>query len=120
MADQVLTREVLTVTTTNVSEDDKKLGAEISRLQWKALAIAERALDFGPEASRRDYVKTLLASATRLGAINADREIEVARAELLQAFSSMSDVGNKQPVYDAASHALPETTSRPADDQDGA
>lgn len=116
MADQVLTREVLTVTTTNVSDEDKKLGAEVSRLQWKALAVAERYLDFGPETARRDIVKALLASAARLGAVDANQQLEVSRTALLDAMAGMREIGDKQPIYDAASHALPEALAEPTDD----
>ena len=117
MADQVLTREILTVTQANVTEEDKKLGAEVTRLQWKALAVAERYLDFGPESARRDIVKAFISSATRLGAVDAASDVEIMRTQLLSVMSGMADV-DKQPIYDAKAHALPETVPEPADDQD--
>lgn len=116
--DQVLTREVLTVTTQNVSEEDKALGAEVNRIMWLALAQAERYLLDGPESGRQAVVKAALAAATRLGAVDAKREVEVARSALLEVMSGMQDIGEAQPIYDAASHAPPTALAEPADDQD--
>ena len=118
MVDQVLTREVLTVTTQNVSKEDKALGAEVNRIMWKALAQADRYLSHGPESGRQAVVKAALAAATRLGAVDAKREVEVARTALLEVMSGMSDIGGKTPIYDAASHAPSTALAEPADDQD--
>lgn len=134
MVDQVVTRETISITATNFTEADKALSAEWNQVAFKALRVANRYLDLGPEHARLAVVKSFLSSLSRISALDSKEEIKASRTELLTALQKMK-APEELPVITATSnpaapysHEPPtpaallspsvEALARDADDQD--
>jgi len=98
-------RETISVTSTQISEEDKALGARYNQVLWRALEQADIYLKHGPESARLQITKSFLSAASRLSAIDSQSEIETHRASFLAVLAKMTDVIPAE-VVDAESQAL--------------
>lgn len=110
--DQSYIREVISVTATNITDEDKALGAEFNKTMWRALAQANLYLTHGPETARLTITKAFLTAASRLSALDSQSEIEEHRIAFSQLLLSQTDVPPRH--YDA----IPATSTQSTDDQD--
>lgn len=92
MADQIIARETLSITHTNVTEADKELGAYFNRTVWKSLQWANLWLDFGPDTHRLAAAKELWKAAAKLSALESKDDVALARESLLHLVTSMSQL----------------------------
>lgn len=92
MADEVITREVLTITHQNVTEQDRALGKEFNRVAAKALFWAEFYLDQGPDKHRVTIIREMLKSTAKLSALESKDEVTHIRAELMSHLTAMSEL----------------------------
>jgi len=106
-------RETLSVTATEISDEDKALGRRYNEVLWRALEQAETYLLFGPETARLQITKSFLQSASRLSAIDSQTEVETHRKSFLAVLSKMTDVIPAE-IVDAETKAL----AGRSDDQD--
>ena len=125
MADQVLTREILSITKTNATKADKELASRFNQVAWRALGQAEMYLIEGPEAARLAVTKSFLTSISKLASLDTKTEIEQHRLAFLGTLKSMTEIEESLPVvtadeiYDAISHdPLPSPSPRQSHDQD--
>lgn len=102
MADQVVVRETLSVTSVNVTEEDKAIGSEINRLTWIALKQAELYMRFGPERERSMVVRLLLTSASKLSSLDSKTQIDESRTALFQTVDKLSAVAESRPIVTAS------------------
>jgi hypothetical protein len=89
--DQQFIRETISVTSTNITEEDKLLGAEFNRTMWRALAQANLYLKHGPETARLAITKSFLTAASRLSALDSQSEIEEHRVAFLSYLSHQAE-----------------------------
>lgn len=106
--DQTVIRETLSITTKNVTEDDKALGAEFNRLAWMAMEQAERYLVCGPEDARIAVTRDFIKAMSRLSAADSSRELEEHRVAFM---SYITGEPSHEPVAITA-------TSQQSDHQD--
>jgi hypothetical protein len=121
VADQVVVRETLSVTSVNVTEEDKALGFEYNRLAWMALKRAELYLQFGPERERLAVVKSFLASTAKLSSLESKSQIDESRTALFNVLDQISAVEEVRPVVtalDILNAASTETVAGRPDNQD--
>lgn len=105
--DQTVVRETISVVSTNISDEDKQLGAEFNRLAWMALNQAERYLRCGPEEARLSVTKDFLKALTRLSAADSSSQIEEHRTAFMT-YITGEDPNDPTPAITA--------TSQPAND----
>lgn len=100
-----LIRETLTYTTRQITAADKAIASEYNKLAMKAIAVASRYLDYGPEPARQAVVLTLLRSAAKSATVDAKAEVEASRVQFLDALSQMTVTSDGEPATPAL--ALP-------------
>lgn len=121
MADQVFTRETISLTNVKVSEQDKELSAEYNRTAWKALAVANRYLEFGPENARQSVVRSFLSNISKLSAIDSQGAISEQRQVILSTMARMTEIESSttpispSEIYSAVN---PQALARELNDQD--
>jgi hypothetical protein len=126
MADEVFTRETITVTHVNVTDDDRDLARDFNRVARKALIKADTLLDFGPPDAQVAIIRGFMSAAAKLASLDSKTEMEVHRAAFSDLMQEMRNVDPAVPVVAAdaielttLTHApLPEAPAQPAHDQD--
>jgi hypothetical protein len=108
--EQQILRETLSITSVQVTDEDKALGHEVNRVMWRALAQADRYLTHGPEPARLAITKAFLTMASRFSAIDSNAVVEQSRVQLLSTLSKMQSI-------DTNASDTPALAGRP-DDQD--
>ena len=106
--EQQVIRETLSVVTSHITDQDKELAAEFNRTAWRALAVANRYLRYGPESARQSVVNNMIRVLSKLSAVSAESELEEHRNIFLREMQEMK-------ALDAASF---ETLIEITDDQD--
>lgn len=91
MADEVITREVLTITHTNVTDTDRELGAMFNqRVLAKSIQWMEFYLDHGPPDARLAVVKACIPVAAKLSSLESKDQLSHTREQLLSLTTRMS------------------------------
>jgi hypothetical protein len=117
--DQQVIRETISVTSTNVTDEDKALGAEFNKTMWRALAQANLYLSHGPESARLTITKSFLTAASRLSALDSQSEIEEHRLAFMSYLSHQQTDIHAAGGDPPAPHAIDATSANGrADDQD--
>lgn len=125
MADQVVIRETLSITTQNITEEDKVLGQMYNKVAMKALKQADHYLRKGPDDARLAITKAFMSSIARLSAIDSKTQIDESREALFSTMDKITAIEESRPVVtassilDSISHdPLPKALDRRSDDQD--
>jgi hypothetical protein len=125
MAKEIVTRETISITQTEASENDRALSAEFTRLGWKAIAAAERFLDFGSADERLAITKTMMTTMSRLAAVDNNSMLEDHRNAFLAQMTKMTTITESTPIieptgaYDSLTHdPLPAALTRRPINQD--
>ena len=90
VADQVITRETISITHQNVTEVDRELGAAFNRTAFKALQYAARVIEYGPDAARVPIVRSFLGAIAKLSVLESKDEIAASRETLMNAMTRMA------------------------------
>ena len=90
--EQQITREVLTVTTSRVTQADKVIGARFNQVAMLALNQAERYIAHGPETARLAITKSFLTAISRLSAADAEEALTEHRVAFMRELSHLTQV----------------------------
>lgn len=107
MPDLTLT-ETVTVSTRDITEEERYLAARYNKLVDKCITWAAQQMVYGAHATKLSLTKSVLASASRLAALDTKTQVEQHRVAFQSLLSEMTAI-------DAASSS---TAPQPAIDQD--
>lgn len=113
MAEEII-RETISVTRTNISEEDKELASDYNAFIRRALREGHKILRFGTPDQKLRLVTSSINAASRLAAIDSKSEVEEQRREYEHLMSNIRDVPNANEIE---AHVVPHSLAQPANDQ---
>jgi hypothetical protein len=97
VAEEII-RETISVTRTNLTDEDKQTSALYSRVVTAGLERALWLLSWGTPAEKLRITTATLVSAARLAAVDSKAEIEEHRLELERVLDDITSVGESERI----------------------
>jgi hypothetical protein len=103
MADEVFTREVVSITHTNISDGDREVSSRFNRVAQIALIRAEQLLMYGSEQAQAGIIRAFAGASARLASLDSKTEIDTQRAAFTELMGEMTKIDEAIPVVAADS-----------------
>lgn len=92
--EQQIIRESLSVTTRQITDDDRAIAREFNDLAYEVLERSRRVMKHGPTEERNIIMRVVLGSLSKLSQVDAKAEIDVSREALLSVMQQMTIPAN--------------------------
>lgn len=121
MAEEII-RETISVTRTQISDEDKAISADYNRIVREALRQADILLRFGTPSQKMRLITAAMSSAGRLASVDSKVEVQVARTQFEQMLDEMRmvpeleqiitgpDAQERVEFIDVAASSLPQSS----------